>query len=108
MAIAPAFGREKPTPLAASPLADNLVLITGAGANVVAARSAASAPADGALLVDGGLEDRSAELLKLVAKQTGAHRVGTLINTHWHPEQTGSNVRLGKSGTRIVAHENTK
>ena len=32
----------------------------------------------------------------------------TLINTHWHPEQTGSNERLGKAGARIIAHENTK
>jgi glyoxylase-like metal-dependent hydrolase (beta-lactamase superfamily II) len=102
-AIAPAFAREKHAPLAASRLADNLVLIAGAGANVVAASGA-----EGALLVDGGLEERSGELLKLVSTETSSRRVHTLINTHWHPEQTGSNVRLGKSGAKIIAHENTK
>jgi glyoxylase-like metal-dependent hydrolase (beta-lactamase superfamily II) len=101
--IAPAFAREKHAPLAASRLADNLVLIAGAGANVVAASGA-----EGALLVDGGLEERSGELLKLVSTETSSRRVHTLINTHWHPEQTGSNVRLGKSGAKIIAHENTK
>ncbi|HYR87685.1 MAG TPA: MBL fold metallo-hydrolase, partial [Terriglobia bacterium] len=28
--------------------------------------------------------------------------------THWHPEQTGSNERLGKAGAAIIAHENTR
>jgi glyoxylase-like metal-dependent hydrolase (beta-lactamase superfamily II) len=98
-----AFARDKRQPLAASPLGDDLFLITGAGANVVALRGP-----DGALLVDGGLEERSSELIHLATKQTGAKRVSTLITTHWHPEQTGSNARLGKSGAKIIAHENTK
>jgi cyclase len=102
-ATAPTLPREKRTPLGASRLGDNLVLISGAGANVVAAGGS-----DGALLIDGGREERSGELLKLVTRETSSHRVHTLINTHWHPEQTGSNVRLGKSGTKIIAHENTK
>jgi cyclase len=63
---------------------------------------------EGALLVDGGLEVRSAELVKLALAQSSARRVHTLINTHWHPEQTGSNLRLGKAGARIISHENTK
>jgi cyclase len=97
------YAREKPAPLAATPLADNLFSITGAGANVVAAGSTA-----GAVLIDGGTEDRSPELLKLVTQQTATKRIATLINTHWHPEQTGSNLRIGKAGAKIIAHENTK
>jgi cyclase len=46
--------------------------------------------------------------VKLALKETGAKKVHTLFNTHWHPEQTGSNERLGKAGARIIAHENTK
>jgi glyoxylase-like metal-dependent hydrolase (beta-lactamase superfamily II) len=34
--------------------------------------------------------------------------VSTLINTHWHPEQTGSNLAVGKAGGAIIAHEVTK
>jgi glyoxylase-like metal-dependent hydrolase (beta-lactamase superfamily II) len=34
--------------------------------------------------------------------------VNTLFNTHWHPEQTGSNETVGKAGGRIIAHEVTK
>jgi coniferyl-aldehyde dehydrogenase len=31
--------------------------------------------------------------------------VSTLINTHWHPEQTGSNEAVGKAGATIISHE---
>jgi cyclase len=89
--------------IVATPLTDKISLITGAGANVVAL----SGP-DGVTLVDGGLEKHSKELLKTALKSSQARRVSTLFNTHWHPEQTGSNERLGKSGTKIIAHTNTR
>jgi cyclase len=98
-----ALARDSKMPLTATKLSDKLVLISGAGANVVAM----SAP-DGALLVDGGVQARSADLVKLALKETGAKKIHTLFNTHWHPEQTGSNERIGKTGARIIAHENTK
>ena len=34
--------------------------------------------------------------------------IHTLFNTHWHPEQTGLNETLGKSGATIIAQENTR
>ncbi len=98
-----AFGRSSPVPIVSTPIADNLVLLSGAGANVVALTSP-----DGVLLVDGGLEERSKDLLKEVAKLPGGRHVHTLINTHWHWNHTGSNERLAKDKARIVAHENTK
>jgi glyoxylase-like metal-dependent hydrolase (beta-lactamase superfamily II) len=97
------FARERATPLATTKLTDRVSLISGAGANVVVLRGP-----EGAVLVDGGVEARSGELLKLALKEAAAKRVDTLINTHWHPEQTGSNERVGKAGGKIVAHENTK
>ncbi len=98
-----ALARDSKPDLRTTRLDDRLVVISGAGANVVAMR----AP-EGALLVDGGVEARSGDLLKLAVKETDAKKVHTLINTHWHPEQTGSNERLGKDGARIIAHVNTK
>ncbi len=80
-----------------------LSLIAGSGCNVVAL-----AGPEGALLVDGGLAENSALLLKAVASATGTKRVHTLINTHWHPEQTGSNEAVGKAGGIIIAHEVSK
>ena len=97
------LARDSKTELTTTRLNDKLVVISGAGANVVAMKSS-----DGALLVDGGVEARSGELIKLALRETGAKKVHTLINTHWHPEQTGSNERLGKDGARIISHVNTK
>ena len=95
--------RAQATPLAATKLTENIIQITGAGSNVLAVIGA-----DSVLLVDGGVKDRSEELLKFVSQQSGGRRVETLFNTHWHPEHTGSNEALGKAGAKIIASENTK
>lgn len=63
---------------------------------------------DGALMVDGGLAANADALLEAVFDVTGQERVHTLINTHWHPEQTGSNERVGAGGGVIFAHEKTQ
>src|SRR5688500_5918198 len=62
----------------------------------------------GVLLVDGGSARGSDAILKAAAALPGAGPVHTLFNTHWHPEQVGSNERLGKAGAAIIAHENTR
>lgn len=99
----PAFARESAAPIAVNKLNDTLWVFSGAGCNVVAARGNS-----GVALVDGGLEEHSRDLLKSVLKETAAPRIDTLFNTHWHPQQTGSNERLGKEKATIIAHENTK
>ena len=60
------------------------------------------------LLVDGGSAAASDALMKAVTALPGGGPVHTIFNTHWHPEQTGSNEVLGKAGTTIIAQENTK
>lgn len=77
-----------------------LSLFQGAGCNVVALPGP-----DGALMIDGGLGAHSQPLLQAVLGTTGTRRVSTLINTHWHPEQTGCNEAVGNGGGLIIAHE---
>ena len=98
-----AFGQRPPTAIAATKLAENLTMITGAGANVMVV----AAP-DGLMLVDGGLPDRSPELLKTIADQFDQRPVKALFNTHWHLDHTGSNEPLGKFSAKIISHRNTK
>ena len=86
-----------------TPLAENIHLLTGAGANVVA-----HTRTDGVVLVDGGLGQNAAALAQTVAALPNSGPVRTLFNTHWHPEQTGSNEALGTAGATIIAHENTR
>ena len=90
-------------PISNTPLAENLYLLTGAGANVVAYNGA-----DGVVLVDGGLAQNAGALAQAVAALPGSGPVRTLFNTHWHPEQTGSNESLGAAGVTIIAQENTR
>jgi cyclase len=85
-------------------LDDDLFVVTIPGeANVIAHTGA-----NGVLLVDGGSAKASDALMKAVAGLPGGGQVHTLFNTHWHPEQTGSNELVGKAGKTIIAHENTR
>lgn len=92
-----------PAALTTTELGDKLFLLGGAGANVVAQTGS-----DGVVLVDGGLASQAAVLAQAVAALPGSGQVRTLFNTHWHPEQTGSNEALGTTGVTIIAHENTR
>jgi glyoxylase-like metal-dependent hydrolase (beta-lactamase superfamily II) len=84
-------------------LGENLYLLTGAGANVIARTGA-----DGVVMVDGGLAQNAGALALAVAALPNSGLVKTLFNTHWHPEQTGSNEKLGMAGATIIAQENTR
>jgi cyclase len=86
-------------------LADDLYIVRVPGEAAVVAHTGR----DGVLLVDGGSTAGSDSVLKAVAAlPTGGGKIQTLFNTHWHPEQTGSNEKLGLAGTTIIAQENTR
>src|SRR5215472_3108235 len=84
-------------------LGENLYELSGAGANVVVHTGA-----DGVVMVDGGLAQNAGALAEAVAALPRSGPVRTLFNTHWHPEQTGSNEKLGMAGVTIIAQENTR
>lgn len=89
--------------LSAQKLADGLVWIRGAGANLLALKDP-----QGIVFVDGGLKARADAVLKLAERELGGGPAHTLINTHWHAEHTGLNEKLGKAGAKIIAHEQTR
>ena len=102
-----AFAKAKADAIAINPITDSVALVTGAGTNVVLVTGP-----EGVVMIDGGTMERSGDLLKAVGKHAqskvkGAKTVA-LFNTHWHWDHTGSNERVGKAGTKIIAHENTK
>ena len=85
-------------------LADDLYIVRVPGEAAVVAQTSR----DGVLLVDGGSAAGSDAVLKAVAALPNGGKIHTLFNTHWHPEQTGSNEKLGLAGATIIAHENTR
>ena len=80
-------------------------LLQGAGCNVVVIPGLTE---DGLLMIDSGLASSADALLQAAFEATGQDKVHTLFNTHFHPEQTGANERIGAAGGRILAHENTR
>ena len=92
-----------PAALSASRLSDSLVLVGGAGANVLVKQTGGEL-----LVVDGGLAAHALALLEKIRAETGSEDITTLVNTHWHREQTGLNEILGARGAAIFAHENTR
>ena len=92
-----------PGRLEAEKLAEGLVLVRGAGANVLVAQDGS-----GMVFVDGGLKAHAKALLSLAQRELGARQAHTLINTHWHSEHTGLNETLGRQKAKILAHANTK
>lgn len=99
----PLSARSAATVLQAHSLNDRLVLLTGAGGNVVVHKNAT-----GLVLVDSGLAAHSADLLALIDQHSDGLPLQTLINTHWHADHSGGNEALRQHGARIVAHENTR
>lgn len=79
-------------------LLDRVTLVLGAPGNVLAVRTS-----DGVVLVDSGDAERAASV-----RSTVGGRVGTLFNTHYHPDQTGGNALFGEAGATIRAHEITR
>jgi glyoxylase-like metal-dependent hydrolase (beta-lactamase superfamily II) len=101
--LAAPFALAQTPKIESTPLGDNLYLLDGAGGNVIARTGA-----DGVVMVDGGLAQNAGALAQAVAALPNSGPVRTLFNTHWHPEQTGSNERLGTAGATIIAQENTR
>lgn len=92
-----------PNAVARLSLSENLQVLTVGETNVVA-----QTDSDGVLLVDGGSARVSDTLVDAIADLGASGPMHTLFNTHWHPEQTGLNARLGEAGAAIIAQENTR
>ena len=97
----PAFGQGT-EPITATKLTPTLAVLTGNGGNVALVIGSREL-----MLVDTGLPDRAADLLKSVAS-VEAHPITRAFNTHWHYDHVGANESLAKAGATLMAHENTR
>ena len=87
------------TALPSEKLTDRLSVISSAPGNVLVLTSS-----DGLLLVDSG----SQAMARSVQAAVGVAPVRTLINTHYHEDQTGGNALFGVAGAAIHAHAITR
>jgi glyoxylase-like metal-dependent hydrolase (beta-lactamase superfamily II) len=84
------------------PVRPGLSVLLGGGGNV-----AVWTGEDGTVLVDDSLDRFAASLLEAVAGISPAP-VRFVINTHWHPDHTGANESVARSGGVILAHDNVR
>lgn len=82
-----------------TPLNERLVLVSGLGGNIVALRGT-----EGVLLVDTGAPGTQRALQSALAGFAPGAKVTAVINTHWHPQQTGNNAVFAQEGARLIAH----
>jgi glyoxylase-like metal-dependent hydrolase (beta-lactamase superfamily II) len=87
--------------ITSEPLAPNVHVLFGAGGNM-----ALLTGADGAVLVDDQFAPLAPKIRAAIALLTDKP-VRFLINTHWHSDHTGGNEAFGKTGSVIIAHDNT-
>lgn len=95
-----AFG-QSPETISISPITDELAVLRGVGVNVVVLSTT-----EGRVLVDSGAEADRGPLLATLGERP--EDVTAVFNTHWHPDQVGSNEALGGLGATIFAHEKTR
>jgi glyoxylase-like metal-dependent hydrolase (beta-lactamase superfamily II) len=93
----------RPTRASTRRLTERIAVVSGVESNVLVL-----AADEGLLLVDSGSPREAAALQSELRGLGGNGRVRTLINTHYHPDQTGSNAVLGQAGARIIAQAKTK
>jgi glyoxylase-like metal-dependent hydrolase (beta-lactamase superfamily II) len=100
--LGPRIARAQGT-IGVSDVARGLKVLRASDVNVVTFATGA-----GLLVVDSGPaadRDRVVAALRDIA---GGNPVATLVNTHWHRDQTGANEALGMAGATIVAHDKTR
>lgn len=84
-----------------TPVIDGVAVLSGVGVNVLVLTTS-----EGRVLVDSGAPADQGPLLATLGELPDA--VSAVFNTHWHPEQIGSNEALGAVGATIFAHEKTR
>jgi cyclase len=85
-----------------TPVAEGIYMLTGKGGNI-----GVSTGADGVFLIDDQFAPLTDKIMAVIATLSD-QPVRFLLNTHWHPDHSGGNVNMGKTGTVIVAHDNVR
>jgi cyclase len=93
---------QAPTPIVPTKLADRIYVLIGNGGNV-----GLLVEDDGLMMIDCGLPTRADDMVNAVSAVSKL-KVQRLLNTHFHFDHTGGNEIFGRTGTKIMAHENVK
>jgi len=84
-------------------LSDKIAMVDAGGTNVVALSTT-----EGLLVVDSGAPKSGDKLIASLKEVSANSKVHTLFNTHYHLDHTGNNEQFAATGTKIIAHSNTR
>ena len=101
-AQAPSQPPESRAELHTQQLRHGLHLISSPGSNVVVW----SGP-DGTVVVDDSVAAVAPQLIEAIAV-VATSPVRFVVNTHWHPDHTGGNEALARSGAVVIAQDNAR
>jgi len=85
-----------------TPVRDNLYMLSAAGGNICV-----SVGKDGVLLVDSEYESLVDQVITAVKSITD-QPIRLVINTHYHFDHVGGNLKLAQSGALLVAHQQVR
>lgn len=84
------------------PVTESIYMLQGSGGNI-----GVSIGDDGTFIVDDQFAPLTEKIVDAIAGLTD-HPVDFVINTHWHWDHTDGNENLGRMGSVIVSHENSR
>ena len=85
-----------------SQVGDGVYMLTGKGGNL-----GVSIGEDGVFLIDDQFAPLTDKIYAAI-KKLSDKPLRFVLNTHWHPDHTGGNENIGKTGAVIVAHDNVR
>src|SRR5262249_27499268 len=91
------------TPIQQTPLTNMMVMFSGPGGNVVVRNGE-----EGKVVVDTFVQGAFAGLKQRLDAMPGGAPIVATINTHWHFDHADNNESFRKTGSKIIAHENTR
>ena len=102
-AVLDAFGWDlKKAEITIERINENNHVLFGLGGNILV-----NSGKDGVLIVDDQFPQLKNKIMSAIRK-IGGRKIDYIVNSHWHFEHAEGNIAFGKTGSRIIAHENSR
>jgi glyoxylase-like metal-dependent hydrolase (beta-lactamase superfamily II) len=102
-AVLDAFGWDlKKAEITIERINENNHVLFGLGGNILV-----NSGKDGVLIVDDQFPQLKNKIMSAIRK-IGGRKIDYIVNSHWHFDHAEGNIAFGKTGSRIIAHENSR
>ena len=102
-AVLDAFGWDlKKAEITIERINENNHVLFGLGGNILV-----NSGKDGVLIVDDQFPQLKNKIMNAIRK-IGGRKIDYIVNSHWHFDHAEGNIAFGKTGSRIIAHENSR